>query len=416
MQRLRGKLAGVDHYYYKLSFIEFFANCALMAYLSYLTVYLQSVGVSKEEIGIINGLNTMFGAIGSMSCGVLSDKWRSIKKVYVACLLPAIFLYSIVPLVGQISVSALFVLLPLGAMFRMPPSMGLTDNMVMQIAEKRRLVFGSIRMWGTIGYALMGFLLTELSKHLGITISFYAYAAVALIAVLATVLFVKEADVVEKSDTPHKSIPLKEMGFSKLFRNYYFMAYLIYSCFASFCTSTGFGILPYLVEDLQISVDHMATVLSLQSVLEIPLLYLTKKLQTKWSLPTLITFHGVLHSLRLLLLSQVGSFLPLALVSMLQGLAGGIEFGSGANYIYYLSPEKLKATAYMLKGVAGSISGVAANFLSGYLVVSIGSRKLFFLIGIIMTATTAFFILSTYLGERVFGQTLPASVKRLKVK
>ena len=407
------RIAKPDAYYVKLSSIEFFTNCALMACICFQTVYLQSIGTRVETIGIINAINTMLGAFGSLFWGFMGDKLRSTKKVYLTCMIIASVLYVIMPLLGFVASIFAVMLIPFGNFFRAPPFMGLADTMVIGEAQKTGLNFGSIRMWGTVGYVLMGFLLSPLAKVFGISIGFYAFGVVGLLAIIITMTAVKPAAMTKADAHP---VPLKEMKLGRLFKNYYYVVYLIYVFFAGLCTNTSLTIMPYFVEDIGLSVTIMATITAVQSMLEIPLLFFSNQMHKKAGLPILVVGHGLFHMLRFFLFTQVHNYTALVIVNLLQGISTGIEFGCSTNYVYQLAPEGLKSTAYMLKGFTGSAAGIIANLASGFLVTALGVRNVFYLMSGVMCFGLLFFIAAQLLGEKVFKQVLPEAVKRQKME
>ncbi len=409
--KLKRSMASANPYYWKLSIIEFFACSTGMVYNAYMTIYLQQVGMNVSQIGLLTALNMLAGILGSFFWGMQGDKLRSVKKAAIWALLCAAFLWSIVPLLGQILLSAALVLIPVSAFFRVPPASGLVDNMTIQIASRCRLNFSTIRLWGTIGYVLVGFLLTALVPSLGVEISFYLYAALALLAVLFMAIFIKNEDEPGKPDG-QKRLSFRELHVGRLFSNYYFAAYCIYLMVLLMPISAGTSFLPYLMEEMGVGTEQIGIFTAGKSFLEIPMLFVIMKIRRKFNLPTLLSVMGAIYLVQQLLFSVTGSYWSLLAVSMLQGPCVGIYLSCGADYVFRLAPEELKATAHMVGTSMSSLAGVIGNVFGGFLIDLVGIRQYYFISGIIILAVLTMFLLSFPLGKNLLHRPLPEALLR----
>ena len=401
-----------NQYYWKLSIIVFFVCSTAMAFSSYLTVFLQDIGMSVETIGIIYGFNTFISVLGSLFWGVISDKMGSVKRVLILCLIASIFMWGTIPLFGRIMLPVAIILIPLSAFFRVPPSAGLADNLALQIAEKHNIGFGSIRLWGTVGYVLLGFLLSAIVPFLGIDISFYIYVLLAAISVFCIVTFIKKGEE-PKKHLGERRVTLRQMHIGRLFRNYYFMGYLIYlvSLFIPMNASSSF--MPYLLKDIGVSTDKLALIVACKSILEVPVLSLTMRLRRRFSLPVLISAQGVIYFAQYLLYFSVRSLTGLIIISLLQGLAGGVELGCGVSYCYELAPDDLKSTAHMLLSTMGSVAGIIGNILGGYVIGFAGIRTLFLGSGAFVAIMSILFLASYPAGKKLFNVPIPKAAKKI---
>ena len=105
--------------------------------------------------------------------------------------------------------------------------MSLVDNWVLDNASKEKLNYGALRSFGALSYALASFALGFILPKTGVEFAFYANAVFPL-PVLLMILFTKTAN---DQAAGKKSLKFSEMQFSKIFKNYYLISYIILTSF-----------------------------------------------------------------------------------------------------------------------------------------------------------------------------------------
>ena len=94
------------------------AASVYLAAMGYLSVYLQSTGMSSQEIGVIYSLNSLVSICSTLFWGVVSDKMNSVRKALMTCLLLAAIVWPFIPLTIPLKIkgySLAMLLIPLSA-------------------------------------------------------------------------------------------------------------------------------------------------------------------------------------------------------------------------------------------------------------------------------------------------------------
>ena len=396
----------LKEYYWRFSAIEFVAASVYLAAMGYLSVYLQSTGMDSSQIGIIYSLNSLVSICSTLFWGVASDKMNSVRRALMMCLLFAAVIWPFIPLTIPITVkgySLAMLLIPLSAFVRMPIG-GLTDNWVLQFSSKFRANYGHIRLWGTLGYVVLGLVLAAILPFVGVTATFYIYSGL-LIAVFLMALFVGE-ETLDKGTKTSKS--LKDLHLGQLFKNYYFMSYLIFTV-VMYCGSEAF--LPYLMEEVGMNPDSIGMLFSFRSLLEMPLLYLVAKLRRRIALPVFILIQGSLYVVMFLCYSCIEGAALFIIVTMLQGLASGIDVGFGSAYIFALAPSELKSTAHLMSYAMAYLASMLGSLFGGFFVELAGIRSYYLVTGLMIGGALLLYMLSFVFGQKVLKLPLPDNVR-----
>ena len=280
--RVHSKLSNVPSAYWRLSSIEFLFWFAA-ATGGYLTVFLQQNGFEPWQVGIINSINSTVSLCATPIWGMISDKWRSIRKVFLFCMSIGAIMWALVPLSAKIVIGPillLHIIVPMGSFFRMPAN-SLVDAFVVQTAARENVAYGNVRLWGSISYACMALSLSAILPWTGVQASFYMYG-LAFIPMMFIMFRMKDAD---SSMQNKKRVPLREMQFGRIFKNYYFVTYLIFSVFMHLPMNTSMSFLPYLVDSVGGNTAQLGLVTGYKALLEVPMLLLIKPMRRRFPLP-----------------------------------------------------------------------------------------------------------------------------------
>lgn len=401
---LRAKLQGVPRAYWTLSSIEFLFWFAA-ATGGYLTVYLQQHGFDTAQVGLINALNSAVAICATPFWGMIADKFRSIRKVFLICMLIAAVFWALTPLSSMIAlgpVLLMHLLIPIGSFFRMPAN-SLIDAFVVQTAAKEKVAYGNIRLWGSIGYAVMALSLSAILPWTGVEASFYMYG-IAFIPLLVIMFRMKGAD---GNLERKKSVPLREMQFGRLFKNYYFITYLIFSVILHMPMNTSIAFLPFLVDMVGGNTAQLGLITGYKALLEVPMLLLIKPMRRHFPLPLAIVLSSVLYVAEFVLYSGANSLMQIMMIQTLHGLAAGLLIGSASNYVFALAPEGLNSTAHTLNGATNSLAAIIGSALGGVLIAAIGIRAFYLYASVLVAVALVYFVITLFVGTKLLKKPLP---------
>ncbi|MDR3138579.1 MAG: MFS transporter [Treponema sp.] len=402
---------GVPKAYWRLSSIEFLFWFAT-ATGTYLTVFLQKKGFMPTQVGFINAVNSLVMIFATPFWGMMADKIRSIRKVFLFCICIAAVLWAVIPFSSQIAVGPLvlmYLIVPLGSFFRMPAN-SLLDAFVVQRSDLDKVAYGHVRLWGSISFAIMNISLSAILPLTGVEVSFYLYG-VAFLPLLIIMWQMKSADGAVLGVGRRKALSFKQMGFGRLFKNYYFITYLVFAVFIHMPANTSMAFLPYLVASVGGDTAQLGLISGYKALLEIPMLLLMRPLRRKFPLPVAIAGAGVFYSIEALLYSRANSLIGILFIQTLHGLGGGLMIGAATNYVYSLAPPGLNSTAHTMNGAANAIAAIVGSLSGGFLIVAIGIRSFYLLAGAVIAFALFYFLLSLFIGTKILKKPIPLSNK-----
>ena len=161
-----------------INYFAFFMSIA--AFSPFITLYLQNAGWSGFQIGLYSAVGPLVTFLTQPFWGLVSDAWGNIRLLY------ALLLFS----TGVITISFRF--LPVTAVFPvLPVLLGITqgplnpmlDSMAIQLLGDDRNNLGRTRLWGSISFAFVSFIMGSLFSRDSSAI-FYGYTLTAFFAAL----------------------------------------------------------------------------------------------------------------------------------------------------------------------------------------------------------------------------------------
>src|SRR5215213_8139641 len=168
---------------------------AIGIYMPFTNVYFVNLGLSGREIGLLAALPPLFTLTVAPALAGLADRrgWRvrilalSLAGLGIALILlsfPRVFL-------------ALAPLMALMALVRSPIG-PVADSLVARMAARHRLNFGGMRLWGSLGFALVAIASGALWQRVGYSWMF-VLAGLAFLPVALCALLLEEGPVIERA-------------------------------------------------------------------------------------------------------------------------------------------------------------------------------------------------------------------------
>jgi len=391
--------------YYKYAAINF-AFYITLTFNGYVNVFLQSIGFNPQQVGMITALNSGVGIFSSPFWGMLSDKIRSLKKVITVALTVGAILFFLIPWLSGMYIGwipLLFLLIPISMFFR-TPVMSLIDNWTLRNARTQKLNYGALRAYGALSFALASLALGYIIPRTGVEFIFLA-GVIFTVPPLLLVVFIK--DNANKQDTKNKNLTFKEMNIGQLFKNYYLVAYIIFSIFLRIPFQSSMIFLPFLIADVGGDISQLGIAMGLRALAEIPSMLLLKPLRQKFPLYIMIIGATGIFVVECMLYSVATSFSMIVAIAMLNGIGNGMIIPAGSSYVFSLAPEHLKATTQTILASTNAIAGIIGGLLGGLLIMLFDIKQFYFIISIMLSIALIVFALSFFVGEKILGIKRP---------
>ncbi|WP_273123756.1 MFS transporter [Bacillus weihaiensis] len=354
-----------------LRMFMFFVSAIGSMVVSFLPIYFQHKGLSSSQIGWFLAIGPFVGLVAQPIWGYASDKYKTVKKVLFACLvgfvLSVTWLFQLNSFTWILIAGSFF-------FFFFSPVNPLADNLAKRQSIIHSVTFGSIRMWGSIGFAIVslfsGFLLSEYGiDFLVIPITFFAVSTCLLSLVLSDV----------KGGS--KKVNYKDMGVFLKNPTLLLFFFLVSLVLLTHRTSDSFISL-YLLE---IGGNEMLVgwIWFIGVSSEALLFYLS----AKWFRPSnpiiYIIIAAFLYCIRWIFTAFASDPTMLLMIQVLHGVCFAVIFLGALEYLYQIVPEELQASGHMVfVGICFGVTGILGSSIGGIIFEKYGGTLLYSLLAV----------------------------------
>lgn len=370
------------------------------AFGCYQTVYLQSVGFTASQLGILNAISSGVGIASVSFWGMVSDRIGSLRKVLITILISAGVLYGLTPVMPT-APAALTAFLPLVNFFR-GSSSTFAENILVRNCNELRLNFGMLRSAGSILFTIGSLIISSVLYDVGVRNTFWITGVLMLPVILCTI-FVREP---AARSSPTEREPGAKPDPARLFHNESYVMFLIFTFLFYIAASCESNFIPYFMESEGVPSGQYGLLLAYRALLEVPFLLLMVKLRRKFPLRVLVVCSALLMAMECLGFGLFARSLPtMLLFCTFFGLGNGLFIGSSLNYVYELAPSNLKASAQAFYAAASSVAGILGNLVGGLVFDAIGAELFYLVIAGMYVLSVLVFVLSFGMKQRTVGKT-----------
>ncbi|MBE3554422.1 MAG: MFS transporter [Thermicanus sp.] len=334
----------------------FFTFFAFGAFMPLLTVYLQWRGLSGAEIGILTALGPVVILLLQPVWGMLADRYQIQKPLLYLAVGMEILVALLFP---QAQSFLLITMMMFFLHLFQAPIIPFTDSLTLQYIEGKKIAYGNLRLWGSIGFAVAVYVTGRIMEHAPPSVIFYLFAG-SMVALWFTLLPIP-------AKKENRQIRLFS-GIGQLLRMPHFLLFLL-SAFFVFgpmnANNFYFG-LYYL--DIGGTVAGIGLVFLLSAGSEVPFLRMGGWLIARIGLENTLLLASLISLLRWVLFLFLRD--PMAILSLffLQGFSIGLYLAAAPQYVRRNSLANLQVTALTLYAAFGNGLGtMATNLVSGWI-------------------------------------------------
>ncbi|MFA9557039.1 MFS transporter [Evansella sp. AB-rgal1] len=306
--------------------------------IMFFPLYLQHLGLSTSQVGIIVAMGSVVSVIGQPIWGYISDKLHSIKKVLLivmmGSLIMSFFLYSVNTFFTILIIFTCF-------MFFMTSCGPLTESIAIRFAAENNKNYGVMRSFGAIGTGTSSLVLGTLLGVIGIHYLGWMYASIMMIAI--PLVFLLQDPIQVESKEPITISSVKKLMGNKKYIWMLFISFLLLithkmndSLFSIYLSELG-------AREAEIGRAWMVATFS-----SVPAFALTGYLIKRCPEIILISMAGFLYALRWFLYGYWDEPVVLIYLQMMQGVTFPILFVSAFSYVTKLIPKELLGTGQLL--------------------------------------------------------------------
>ena len=342
-------------------------------YIPYINVYLEGLGLSGSEIGLVRSLPSLVGIVAAPIWGFISDALNVRRRLVIIGLASStlvLLLFSrATHLVWLIFLASLYALM-------IAPVVPMLTSMTLEQLGEKRVEYGQTRLWGAVGWGIMAPLAGWLIHNLGVSWIFYGYTILAAIGLmLATRLPAAGAGL---EGAPIESVRL-------LLSDRKLQVFLVSVFLAGVGSAVSTNFLVLFLKQLGGSEALYGLSLTVTTLSEIPVYFFAATLLRRFRIRSVILGALAGYVTYLFLCAQLVNPIWVLPVQLLLGGTFGALWTSGVEYMERLAPPALRATAQSLFGsVFMGLGHAAGAVVGGALYDGVGPVATFRLTGLVV--------------------------------
>jgi PPP family 3-phenylpropionic acid transporter len=321
-------------------FFTFFGFGSLFPLLS---VYLQKeVGLTGTQIGTIMSISPVVTILFQPIWGMISDYTQKPRLVLTVTLVSTGiigFFYSFVEAYVWFLVIAALLAVTQSAI------VPLSDSIALNYVQKEKENYGSIRLWGAIGFAVSVLIVGRLSELFHLSMIFYTFAIILLTAAYFAWNLPRESQSIR--------VDLRK-GLSQLLRMPKFTLFLLTTFLVFgpiYANNFYFGIF---ITDIGGTFTGVGIAFLLAAGSEAPFMKIAEKWIGKLGLMKILLLAALVSGVRWIFYSFEPSLFLVYATTIVQGFSVGLFIPAALQYVRDISPDSVKATAVSLYSAIGN--------------------------------------------------------------
>jgi len=348
-----------------VSAFYFLCFLAAGAYLPFYSLWLQSIGITENQIGVIAACPSIILVLTTLSIGGLADRARDWRSAIITCNIAVALFASLLPLVHEyVPVLLVWTLWSVLLLAMMP----ILDAASIRMARHRSQSFDRMRAMGSVGFIVGVWLIGRVIDSWGIDSFLWLLIILAWVRAAASLSLPRFRDGLAKKDTE----PLVAADFGSI-RSAWFVytlvgAALIHASHAYFYTM---GSVIWRESGYDASTISGFWVLAVS--VEVGVMWVFASIARRFSARKLLLMAGVLASIRWLIFGFDVSFPVLLFVQTLHGITFALLFLATINFIANWTPVHIAARAQSFGALLNTICMSAMTLVSGYIYTSLGT-------------------------------------------
>jgi PPP family 3-phenylpropionic acid transporter len=347
------------------AFLFFFHSSSIII-VSFLPVFLQEKGLSALEIGWILAIGPLAALLAEPFSGFLSDKYKSIKKVVLFCIV-GMFFTSI--LFFQMFSFSSFMIMSFIFFFFMSPVGALGDSITQKTADQIGKSFGSIRTWGSIGFATTALISGYTISFIGIENLMYPY----LFYVAGTFIICMIIRDVKVSNKPVHFVHALKLG-----KDPYLLLFLVVVMIISITHRTNDNFLALYLKEIGGGESLIGWAFFIGVLAEAAVFATSSLWFRRFHELSFIIFAGVVYGVRFILMSMTENPIHILILQPLHGITFGVFYVASFQFVTNIVPKELQTSGHtLLFTVLFGISGVVGSLFGGFVFEQINGAFLY---------------------------------------
>lgn len=345
----------------QLRFIKYFTaylfiGLALGSYYPILSSYLKNdLNFSGNEVGTITAFTLIVSIFTLPLWGFLTDKIKSPKKTLIVSLIfSSIMMFTVTTVT---SYHGFLILISLFMIFR-APVFGLYDEILIDVCKRDQFNYGSLRVGGSVGFAIALFIGGIFAEHYGTVVHFMLSAI--FFFMVATLILLSED--VKYHHTESLNI---KVDVPILLKNRFYLFVVIIHAITFGVMDSNMMYMSTYIKGFTNSNQYVSLAVFLSTIIEFPILYSTRFIYKKLSLKHIFYIVNLLNIIRYTLLFFYPNITMILILAPIHGITFGLTYPMVIQFIRENVRVNVMATAYAIYNVVLSLATALFSYLSG---------------------------------------------------
>ena len=329
--------------------------------LPLLPVYLnKELMISKPSVGIIMSFIPLISIVGQPIWGYISDYSQKFKLILLSIMIIAAFLAILLANINYVPVIVFMVFI---FSFFYCGIVPLSDRFALEFAHTHNVNYGSMRLWGSIGFAVSTLVIGYITDFFGLRIIFYLYSIIMLISCLTVAKF-PLGQVTKKlsKESTFKSDLFKIL----IMPQFIFLVLISMFSFSTLLANNSYLGL-YMINNGS-TLTIIGTLFFVSAISEVPFMLASKTIIEKVGVVNVLFVSILATSLRWFVYFLEPNIFILYGATLLQGIGFGLMQPCIMHYLKEIVPNTIVTTAITIVSSIGfGFGNWFCSFLGGFI-------------------------------------------------
>lgn len=345
----------------------FFIYYIYVAAISYLNIYLNDIGISATQLGLMSSIAKSLAIIVIPFWGILADYFSANKKVLQIAIF-GVFLSQLAFLSTKLFWPVLFIYI-IHSLFD-GSIVPLNDSLLLSNLKKKANNYGKYRVWGSVGYLLF---VTPFGYILERTDTKY------LFLITASILFITLINTVKLPEAKKEIKVSRLADFKLLMRNKELLHFLIFTFFIQITLMGHFTYFPILFIEKGGGETLYGVAMLIGAASELIIFQKSDFFFKTFKLKTIFLVSSLAFTMRWFLVATFQIPEVLLLTQLFHSLTYGLFYVTAVNFVSRIVKEEFRATGQNLYASTISISSVISSLIGGIIYDNLGASALYLL-------------------------------------
>ena len=342
----------------------------------FISLFYAERGLSGTQMGWLGTIGSLVALVSAPLIGRISDSAHNPRRILQLCLLGSGIL---ILLLSQQYLFGWMALIVAIESFVGAPTFPLSDAQALSISNEKE-GFGSIRLWGSLGWAITAFLGGWMVSRAGLVSVFYGYALLYGLCLIVIGRIITPPKPVQHSDEPHP--PFRMVLHSLI--NHKVLLGLTISLTILWLTNNGrYQFETLYMHELGASEQLIGWAYTYPALMELPIMWWADKLIRKYGAGKLLSASFLLEGIAISIIAIHPSMASILFMRAASGVYYSFYAVASVAYTVENAPEGQAATILSLYYV--TLAGIISLFtapLSGMIYDKLGAYPLYIIAAI----------------------------------